>query len=278
VSYPERWWVNGWELTGGVFRDVEIRDGLYNSPPPSTQAQDVYVVGRHGVLDALRRTADAGSFVLQMWALEATWAQAAADYHLLLRAAGQYAYAALWQHQLPDGATVRQTYGRMSAAVEPSSLGQQGWRAAIEIQVPSAFWQDSAISTDTTAGGSLVLPLASKALVSAPMNDLTYTITGPITNPQVMVTTPGDPFNDWFQLAGTIPAGDSVTFNAGTWAITAAGIVAPTLDVVQWSGDNLLEVMAAPPGLVPTVTLSGSGTTGATKLAVAGYGKYAAAA
>lgn len=272
----ERYWIDGWELTDGYYRDVEVRDGMGNSTPPSTQASDVYIVGRHGILDPVRLTADAGAFALQMWVLENRWSAADADYQLLLRAAGQYARSSHHLYTRGDGSQV-ECQARLTDAIEPVPLGQLGMRLQCGFKIPSAFWQDVQYTTDTTAPGSLSLPLASKALASAPMTDLVYTVTGPITNPKVAVVTALDTFGDYFQFNGIIPGGASLTVQAGTWTITASGMAAPTLDTVLWTGNNLLEVAPAPPGSVPTLALSGSGTTSSTRLSVAGHAKYAAA-
>lgn len=272
----ERWWADGYELTDGFLRDVEVRDGLMTPAGGNSNVQDVSAIGRHGVLDGIRRTYGAGSFVVQMWLLDTRFTDA--EWQTLLRAVMPQHRLVHWERMLPDG-TMRETWGRCPQAPTPTSLGRQGVRVSLEIAVPRAFWQDEVITTDATAAGAAlpqVLPLASKAGASAPMADLQFTITGPVTNP--LITCTSDPtVNDQLGFVGVVPAGASLTVDAGTWTVTAVGMPVPTLDAFTWTGYRLLEVPPAIPGQVPTVQLDGSGGGAGTKLSVAGRAKYLAA-
>lgn len=274
----ERWWADGFELTDGWYRDVEVRDGLLTPASGSQQVQDTYVVGRHGVLDGLRRTFDAGSFVVQMWLLDKKFLDP--QWQDLLRAVMPQHRLVHWERMLYDG-SMRECWGRVpSAPQQVAALGNQGVRVSFEVHVPRAFWQDEDVTTDQTAAGAALtqtLDLASKAPSSAPMADLVYTIIGPVTNP--VVTCTHDPvINDSFTFQGAVPAGASLTIDAGTWEITAAGMAVPTLDAFQWTGYRALEVPPAlPGGGAPQVQLAGSGGGADTQLVVAGRNKYLAA-
>lgn len=268
----EAWTVDGYVLTDGLVRDVEMRDGLNSTPP--VRGDFAPVAGAHGGLDSGRRKFGPGSFTLNMW-LGAPFAGSRGDVEVawdtLLRAIAQPHRLATYVRTLAGGSQ-RRCFARMTNVLTPQAIGQRAERFAAEFGVPAAFWTDLADTTDATVAGTALpqdLTLTSKDGATGPMGDLVYTITGPITNPQVMLMSDLT-LTDYFRYGGAVGAGQTLVVNTGTWAVTGTGGLAPDGSLLTFTGDRYLEVTPARPGVVPAVRLIGTGGGGTTRLAVTG--------
>lgn len=272
--------VDGYLFTSGATRQIETRAGLYRTTP--MRGSDTSVYGRHGVLPGSRRRRDTGGFTASIWWWGVDRDSAERQFEQLLRAASPTHRLATWVRGLGDG-TPRSCAGRVVDAVEPEDLSLgQGFRARLAVQVPAGCWTDTTDTTDATPAG-VVLPadllLTSKARATLEMGDLRYLIVGPVTNPQVLVTgdlAPGQSFT-W---AGTVPAGCTLTVDTGTWTVTGAGSsggtpFVPSLDLLSWTGDRILEVPPAAPGQIcPSVRLLGSQAGAGTQLSIVGRASF----
>lgn len=268
----EAWSVDGYVLTDGLVRDVEYRDGTNATPP--TRGDFASVAGAHGGLDRGRVKFGPGSFTLNMW-LGAPFAGSRADVEVawdtLLRAIAQPHRLAVYTRTLAGGSQ-RRAAARMTNVLTPQHIGQRAQRFAAEFGVPAAFWTDLTDLTDQTVAGTALpqdLTLTGKDGATGPMGDLVYTITGPITNPQVMLMSDLT-LADYFRYAGTVGGGQTLVVNAATWAVTGTGGLTPDPSLLTFTGDRYLEVTPARPGIIPAVRLIGSGGGGGTRLAVTG--------
>lgn len=261
----ETWTANGFALTDGWVRDVELRDGLYRvASPRNTSGQQPGAT--HGELVGGRRKHLPGGFSLNVWCGDVSRDQVELRYEEILRACAQQWQPTDWRRTLADG-TVRQAFGRLVNSISPAHIGSLGMRFTLEVVVHSGFWRDLNTSIDTTTGAlPRSLALTSKARSTGPMGDLIYTITGPVTNPQVLSLDTGLGFT--FQ--GVVAAGQTLIVDAGTWGVGGTGGLLPSGEQLLWTGERFLEVPAALPGSTPTLTFSGSGSSSATQLSVNG--------
>lgn len=180
-------------------------------------------------------------------------------------------------HTLPDG-TKREAYGEVLDILDFTTMGVDPLGMVnVQLVVPGAFWQDTADNTNTFTNPTMgaALSLTNFAGATAPMDDLTYTITGPITNPKVEALRGGAALTSpvYFQYNGTVPSTQTLIVNCKTWALS--GTMASSYANLSHTGDArwMVAEPAAAAG-TPQVSLSGSGNTAATALSVVGRRKY----
>ncbi|GAA2554905.1 hypothetical protein GCM10010423_65100 [Streptomyces levis] len=165
------------------------------------------------------------------------------------------------KRELSDG-TTRVAQAEVVMTMDPVLLGLANAKMGVELLIPSGFWRDESSSTladDIAPGSNIVLSGLAKA--SAPMTDLIFNVTGPITNPRVTDVESGS----WVQYNGAIGSGSTLSIINSTMDITGG-----TLANMTHAGEvNWLTLYPNAVNGV-RVTFSGSGTTGATKLQVVG--------
>jgi hypothetical protein len=265
MSVRERWTANGFEITHGWTSDVETRVGLMRVAAPRITSSP-QPGATHGELVGGRRKHLPAGFNLAVWCGDVTREAAEQRYEEVLRSVGQQWTPTDWRRTLADG-TVRQAFGRLVNSIAPEPIGSMGMRFGLEVMVHSGFWRDLAGTTDTTTGAlPRTLALTSKARSTGPMADLVCTITGPVTNPQVLSLDTGL----GFIYSGVVAAGQTLTVDSGTWLVTGTGGLLPTVELLTWTHERYLEVPAAVVGSTPSVVFSGSGSSGATSLSVQG--------
>lgn len=165
---------------------------------------------------------------------------------------------------LSDGST-RQAMCRVVAGIQPSLLGLAAGTLAFELQLPYSFWQDVSNISSVNYAPALGVNVAEFADATAPMRDLQYVITGPITNAKVTDVETGA----WFQVNVALAGGQTATLDAG--AMTVAG--SATAANVTHDGDaRWLTLNPSISGAL--VNFEGSGTTGATGLQIVGKRKF----
>jgi hypothetical protein len=269
----ERWLVDDWELTQGYDRDVEYRRGLYRTP--AAEGEDANVANRTGRLWR-PKVHGPGSFVLALWfgssisraAVEAAWDE-------ILRALVHPHRLSVYKRYLADG-TMRQCQGDVVAALDPTPIGQLGMRCGVEVNVPSGYWAGATEQSQTVAMGASAsthnvdLTLSAFARSTAAMENLTFRITGPVSNPRVVDMTDGVE-GESFSYVGSIPAGQTLVVNSGTWAVTGEGGFAPILSRLNHTGRRYCAVAPARPGQTPKVRFYGENVAAATALNVRGY-------
>lgn len=160
---------------------------------------------------------------------------------------------------LSSGA-VRQASCEVVATIDPITAGLSDAKFAVELYVPGVFWRD--VSSSTLASitpGSSQLPAGLQA-ATAPMVDLEYRITGPITNPRVTDVESGS----YFQYNGVVSSGTTLIVTNTTMGITNG-----TLSNMTHFGEvNWLTMYPSIAGVL--VSFTGSSTTGATLLQILG--------
>jgi hypothetical protein len=268
----ERWFVDDWELTQGWVRNVEYRSGL--SATPAVFGANASVPGLTGELWRPKRHG-AGRFVLNLWVAGANNTQAAAwaVYEDVLRAVARPTELLVFKRTMDDGSQ-RQCRGEVITAIEPIPVGDGAYRMAIEVGVPSGYWESVGTFTDTSATGSTLprdLSLTTLNPSTAPMEHLTYTITGPITNPKVSERINGADL-DSFTFTGVVGATQTLIVNASTWALTGSGTptFTPSLAALSYTSGRFLSVKPARPGGTAAVRMTGSAGGTTTRLQVSG--------
>jgi hypothetical protein len=188
---------------------------MFSSPP--VEGENIRIPGRDGELYPLGgKRLGAGSFVVRMWMGAATMEQARADWESLLRTIVKRHRLVTWTHIATDG-TARLALGEVVGKVDPTPIGQYGFRAQIEVSVPSGKWQD-AQPRDTgpiliNPGGiggpiNAIVYLPSFAGGSAPMTDLRVDVSGPIGAFKVTGVMPGlaQAASPWFRYDAPLEA------------------------------------------------------------------------
>ena len=109
------------------------------------------------------------------------------------------------------------------------------------------------------------------------MDELTITITGPITNPRLEAYRESNPLGVpvWVQYNGTVSAGNTLILNTATASLSGTGFT-PTLANLVWSGYPRFLYLAPRTVLTaaPQLRVSGSGATAATAVRLVGRRKY----
>lgn len=266
----ERWWADSYELTQGVVRDVEYRDGLYSTPP--LVGENVDVAGLDGEMWVPKRFG-AGSFALNLWLGGETRREVEAAYSRILLAVARKHALVRYERQLADG-TRRTCLGELVQSVEPKAIGQLGLRMGLEVRVPDAFWSDA---TDVDTGALAVagpypqtVQLPALAGADAPMGTLRAALTGPLNGLRLVTPETGD----YLAYSGLLAAGETLIVDAGAGTLTVPNGTAANLARVTYTGPRFLEVFPRPDGAPPQLRVeAASGSTGAT-LRVTGRRRY----
>ncbi len=270
----ERWLADDWEITQGLVRDVERRDGLYRAA--GKRGGNVTIAGQHGDLWRPKKNGPA-SFVLNVWLGTNSRAEWEVEWDNLLRALTP-GHRLVRYRRLLSGGEWREAYGEVLSAVEPAPNGNLLARGSIEVNVPSGRWR-GLTTTSQSLTGTGRLSLTAFAGSTAPLDDLTYRITGPITNPRVLDVTDvarGSVGNS-LTWTGVIGTGQTLVVDAGAWAVTGeGGLAVPDVGPLSFTGDRFLTLPVAPPGESPAVQLDGSNVGVGAGLAVGGYLSYLA--
>lgn len=279
VAIRERWLADGWEFTEGDIRDVEYRSGQLGAP--GTRGSNATVSNRTG--EVWRpKLHGAGSFTLEVW-FGTYQRQAQQLWDHILRAVVQPHRQVEWRRITAAGET-RTCLGEVTAALQPTAIGQSGYRASIEVNVPRGYWRSEQEFTAATelAGAPAVgadgkpyrdLPLTAWADSTAPMEELTLRLDGQLVNPRVTDRSPLGRAGELF-YAQTIPANQAMVLGSGDWSITGVGGLGPVEAAVNYTGDRFLTVAATPPGMTPTLRLSADTIGAAGQLTVSGPRAY----
>lgn len=273
VAVRERWFADSYELTHGEVRDVEYRSGQLGTP--DAVGSNARVPNRTGELWRPKKHGP-GQFTLQVWLAGADQAEAQAQWDEILRATVSLHRLVTWRRITPAGET-RQCLGEITGRMEPTAIGQQGYRASLGVSVPAGYWVGTDLltySTPTGAGATqreIDLPGFEKC--TAPLEGLTLRLDGQLVRPRVTDVTPygvgGNMLYD-----GTVADGQAATFESASWGLTGSGGFAPDLQRINYTGERFLTLAPTPPGTVHRVRLSAD-TMGANgKLTVSGYRAY----
>ncbi|MGW3181648.1 hypothetical protein ACWDD9_20470 [Kitasatospora sp. NPDC001119] len=270
----ERWLVDGYDLTDGLVRDVEYRAGLTGTP--AVIGANATVPNKTGELWRPKHHGP-GKFTLALWLAPTTggWQDVEAAWEDLLRVVARPHRLLTFERHTAAG-QIRRCEGEVLSALTPAPLGQSGMRISLEVNVPAGYWASADTSTHATGPGAPVpqdLVLTEFADATAPMEQLAYLLTGPITAPTVTDTTDATG-GDSFTYTGQIGAGQSLTVDAATWQLTGTGGLVPDPGRLTNTGPAFLRLAPGRPGKPPSVRLNGTNTGPTTRLAVTGHRAY----
>jgi hypothetical protein len=158
----------------------------------------------------------------------------------------------------------------VASTFSPQLIPVTSGMITVELEIPDGRWRDT---TDTT-----LVPTVSAAFsgrltaldtATAPMDDLEFDITGPITNPRITDNESGN----WVQYTGTVAAATTLKIFNSTMSISGVGFT-PSLANMVHSGDSNWLTLYPTYGNGVNISFTGTGTTGATNLAVIGHKKF----
>lgn len=168
-----------------------------------------------------------------------------------------------------DG-TTRLALVSVDAVIVPTLVPITDALITVEMTMPDPFWRDPTDGVLATLAANTNLTVAALNAATAPMQDLNFIVTGPITNPFITDNESGS----WCQYTGTVSAGNTLTMNNSQMSVSGTGFT-PSLINMTHSGDsNWLTLYPSTPLGGVSMAFSGSGTTGATQLQIYGHKKY----
>lgn len=268
---PETWTADGWVITQGSVRDIEMRDGLVVTP--EVRGGNLALAGVRG--ERWRpKILGAGRFVLNVWVGGNNQAEAWAYYEEMLRATVRPDHLVRYERTMPDG-SLRYCHGEVLSTVAPKAMGQNGYRVGIEVSVPDGLWYSSETITQDfqlqvlTGQINQVLSMSSFSGGTAALDRLTYRYTGASSDLRITNFTE-DIDNGFLRYAGTLPSTGGVFFNSDTWSAVGVGNVSLNQQAVSYSGGRMLSVSAARPGRVPKIRVTVAVTSGSPVLRVVG--------
>lgn len=245
---------------------------------PSFRTENRQVPGRHGALRTPNKMFDENSLALPMWVAGCddnghipAGSNARKEFYKrvdeLTRLFKGGSTALDIRHTLPD-LSVRQCFGDVLEVFDFTTDASPLGLFSVNITVYDPFWRDVDPQTQTfaSANGSSV-EATQFAGSTAPMDDLTYQLIGPWTNP---VLTFAD--GSWIAYDVALTAGQGVTIDAGTWKLTGTG--GHTVNYGKVRHDGRDGRWASLPTSSQVITLGGSARTTSTQLIVAGRRKF----
>jgi len=257
----ERWFADSYEFTEGDIRDVEYRAGQLGTP--AMRGSNATVAQRTGELWR-PKVHEAGDFTLSIW-FGTYQRQAQLMWDDIVRAVIAPHRLVTWRRITANGET-RTCQGEVTAALQPTAIAQNGYRADLEVHVPSGYWQGEQLLTyasgDTGPDDrTRVLTLPGLATSTAALEALTIRLAGgkdaALVNP-VLTDTTDRGRADVLRYNQLIGAKQSLTLDNDTWALAAGGGLALNSAAVQYTGDRYLALAAAPPGVTQQLTLTSS--------------------
>lgn len=266
-------------------KNIESLTGRLRTP--GVRGSNLAIPSRHGALYTRSKTYEEGEIVLPMWVVGCDddgeipyFGTAKEEFRKNLDALSKVFRVrrrlvdVRWTQ--PDG-TVRQADCEVKEAIDFSVSGTNPiGKFSVVLGIPESFWKDPSISFQEqpilVADANLSFENFSGS--TAPMEDLTYTINGPITNPKVYSTEDGVEIEPElsFQYDGTIADGESLTVNCSTWDLEANGGLA--LDFTKFKHVGHARYMVLEPDELPRLRVTGSGLGANSSLSITGYRKF----
>lgn len=277
LTTTERLTVDGVDLKT-LAKNVSTLGALLRAP--SRRGGNAVVAGRSGVVRTPDKLYDVVTFALPMWVVgcddNGVIPTGSTDriefYKRVDELTGLFNKDGVLdvRHTLPD-TTVRQADCECLTIMDFTTDGVSPiGKVSVELQNLNACWADVSAVTSTLAVGATAATAFNGA--TAPLDDGTYVITGPVTNPRI---TDSAKTSAWVQYNGTVAALQTLTINAATWAVTGGGGMTANIANLVMAGTTGRLMRLTPTaarGYAPQ--LSGSTTTAATTLAVTGRRKY----
>lgn len=270
--------VNGVALNT-LAKNVESLTGRLTGPARRTQ--NLLMPGRHGAIWTPRKRFDQGLITLPMWVKGCdddgsipTGSSARKEFYKRIdELTGLFGNQDLLdiRHTLPDG-SVRQCFAEVLDVIDMTVVGVSPLALfGVSLNIPSSFWQDLFPLSQGFTGTVDIKQITLFAGGTAPMDDLVYTVVGPITSMRLTDEIAGG--DTWFQYNGAIGAGQGMIIDAGQWTLVGTGGYVPDYSLAQHLGDS--RWLSLTPSLPnPKIHMTGTGKTAATSLTVAGRRKY----
>lgn len=169
----------------------------------------------------------------------------------------------------------RECYADVLDAIDPEVAYGNVGAFEVSLRVPDAFWRDTADRTYTSVTGTGAIKLHTMsefAGATAPMADLTYTVSGPVTNPRVTDELTGH----YVEYIGTIASGSSWVVNAEAYTSMsgASNLTANTNSSGVYAPSLLTLTHRVDPTAAIQVRLGGTAAGTNTRLQVVGRRKY----
>jgi hypothetical protein len=282
--------IDGIDLRGQAF-GVSTRTGRYSLP--NKRGENLIIPGSSGEVWLPNKPFEAGVGVLMLWAVGGTtvggkltvnpsFTQKRIDLEnniaTLMRLFTRSHRLSTIRGGQPDG-TIRRAQVEWTEWTDPEVMAG-GTRAewSIGYTIPKTWWEDeNTLTQAATAGATLpkTLNLTSFANMTGTIEDASFTVPGPITNPRITDSETGS----WVQYTGTVPNGSfwyldvaAATSKVGTTVGGASSVMANTTHA---GGFKMLVIpntynLANTPQLV----LSGSAGGTATNLSVTARRKW----
>jgi hypothetical protein len=169
-----------------------------------------------------------------------------------------------------DG-TTRLAYVTVDSVIVPTLVPITDALLTVELTMPDPFWRDS---TDSALASGIAPgfngTVAGLNGATAPMQDLQFIVTGPITNPTITDNESGS----WCQYTGTVPAGDTLTIVNSNMTVSGTGFTPALVNMTHAGDANWLTLNPSVPFGGVSIQFAGSSTTGATALEIYGHKKY----
>lgn len=268
----ERWYADEWEFTEGDIRDVEYRSGQLVAP--AKKGSNAAVANRPGEVWRPKQHGP-GTFTLEVW-LGTYQREAQRLWDELLRAVDSPHRLVSWRRITADGET-RSCEGEVTGALEPTAVGQNGYRASVEVTVPGSYWRGEQLFTVASPADGAVgvreFDLSPFAPSTAPLDSLTLVLAGQLVNPRVADITPRGR-GDELTYAGEIPATHFLTLGNGDWSATPSAGWAYSAEALNYTGDRFLQLAATPPGGVQRLRLTADTIGVGAGVTVSGYRSY----
>lgn len=288
LTTPETLSVNGVILNTLAY-NIESLTGRLKVPKFRTG--NLEVAGRHGSIRSRQKKYEQNQLILPMWvrgcdvdgyvpSSGSKRIEFFKNLDTLTRTFSSFGTAGLLdiRHTLPDG-TVRQCFGEVVESIDFSTQGRNPLgKFSVALDIPDPFWQDvtgvaPVVSTPTSPTLGTLTTLAGG---TAPIEDATFTLTGPMTNPKVEAYYNNAPLPVpvWFQYLGAIGAGQSLTVNCSAFTLVGSGFTA-NYNIFSHSGSaRWMSLIPGPAAAGPQINLVASALTGASSITVSAKRKY----
>lgn len=279
--------IDGFDLRNQGF-GAATRSGRYNLP--SKRGENLVLAGSSGSAFVANKPFEEGSGALNVWCIGATQdgsgnltipstfqlrkAQFETNMAMFERFFTRAHKLSLIRATQPDGST-RRAYVEWREWSEPE-IQAGGTRAewTISYTIPKVWWEDENTTTQSAVAGATspkTLNLTSFANMTGVIDDATFTVAGPVTNPRITDTETGN----WVQYTGTVPSGSSWVVNVDAFTSTVGGSTVLSATTHKGSYKLLPIPNCFGTSNTPQVTLIGSAMGTATNLTVTARRKWA---
>lgn len=234
---------------------------------PSRRGENITVPGRHGAVVTPRKRFESNDLVLPLWINgclpDGSIPSGSTEQIELFKRRDEllrllYADPLRVAFTRPDGNEVAAVCEVSDVLDFTRQRMEPMAQVSVALNVPGAFWSDAATQTQTVTGTTgAVQALSAFAAATAPMQDLTITFVGPISNPTL---THG---NRYVTYNGAISAGRQLVISTSNWTVSPGTGAAWTPDIRQISFGPGPEWFALDPTLAPfqvALTHTGGGS------------------